>query len=128
MRPCLQALTILLIATGCAGRTTVVTRQPAPSRTAGNTTVTLNVPPGHLPPAGECRVWIPGTPPGRQPRPRSCTGIAATAPAGSWILYRPSSERRLVHVRYVDDRRPGTVIRVRVFEAESGKFVRDERP
>lgn len=30
------------------------------------------VPPGHLPPAGLCRVWYDGVPPGRQPRPTSC--------------------------------------------------------
>lgn len=30
------------------------------------------IPPGHLPRAGECRVWYDGVPPGRQPRPTSC--------------------------------------------------------
>lgn len=30
------------------------------------------VPPGQLPPAGMCRVWYDGVPPGRQPRPTSC--------------------------------------------------------
>ncbi|HEX8257297.1 MAG TPA: hypothetical protein VF589_06660 [Allosphingosinicella sp.] len=30
------------------------------------------VPPGHLPPPGECRVWKPGVPPGHQPPPTSC--------------------------------------------------------
>lgn len=30
------------------------------------------IPPGHLPAAGECRVWYDGVPPGRQPRPTSC--------------------------------------------------------
>ena len=30
------------------------------------------VPPGHRPPAGMCRVWIDGVPPGRQPAPTSC--------------------------------------------------------
>jgi hypothetical protein len=30
------------------------------------------IPPGHLPPAGLCRVWYDGLPPGRQPRPMSC--------------------------------------------------------
>jgi hypothetical protein len=83
-----------------------------------------------MPHPGECRVWIPGTPPGRQPRPRSrpCAGIERIAPAGSWIVYRPGAERRFVHVRVVDERRPGVVVRVRVFEAESGKLVREENP
>jgi hypothetical protein len=30
------------------------------------------VPPGHMPPPGQCRVWHDGRPPGQQPRPTSC--------------------------------------------------------
>ena len=30
------------------------------------------IPPGHLPPAGQCRVWYDGVPPGRQPAPTNC--------------------------------------------------------
>ena len=30
------------------------------------------IPPGHLPAAGQCRVWYDGVPPGRQPRATSC--------------------------------------------------------
>lgn len=30
------------------------------------------VPPGHMPAAGQCRVWYDGVPPGRQPRPTNC--------------------------------------------------------
>lgn len=30
------------------------------------------IPKGHLPPAGMCRVWIDGVPPGHQPAPTSC--------------------------------------------------------
>jgi hypothetical protein len=90
----------------------------------------LEIPAGQIPDAGECRVWIPGTPPGRQPRPktRSCEGIAAAAPAGSWIVYRPGDDRKVVHVRLVDERRAGVVIRVRIFDVETGKLVREENP
>jgi hypothetical protein len=31
------------------------------------------IPPGHLPPAGECRVWYNGKPPGHQPPPTDCS-------------------------------------------------------
>jgi hypothetical protein len=31
-----------------------------------------NVPAGHLPPAGQCRVWYDGQPAGHQPAPTSC--------------------------------------------------------
>lgn len=114
--------------TGCARKVVVVQGDPPRTGTSGpSTAVTLGVPPGHLPPPGQCRAWMPGTPPGRQARPRSCDGILATAPAGSMILYRPGRDRKIVRVRYVDDRRPGVVVRIRIFEAESGKFVREEK-
>jgi hypothetical protein len=99
---------------------------PPPPTTA----LTLDVPPGHLPEIGECRVWIPGTPPGRQPRPKSrpCPGIAAAAPAGSWILYRPADDTKVVHVRLVDATRSGVVIRVRIFDIDTKRLVREENP
>jgi hypothetical protein len=31
-----------------------------------------NIPPGQMPPAGLCRVWYDGVPPGRQPAPTNC--------------------------------------------------------
>src|SRR3989442_14323443 len=88
-------------------RTVVVQPEPgAEARAAPGRAERLGIPPGHLPRPGECRVWIPGTPPGRQPRPKSrpCEGIENIAPAGSWIVYRPGAERRLVHVRVIDER------------------------
>lgn len=36
----------------------------------------VRMPPGHLPPPGYCREWIPGVPPGRQPRPFPCARLA----------------------------------------------------
>lgn len=30
------------------------------------------IPPGHLPPPGECRTWYRGVPPGQQPPPHRC--------------------------------------------------------
>lgn len=83
-----------------------------------------------MPNVGECRVWIRGRPPGRQPRPKSrpCAGIVRVAPAGSWILFRPARGARVVHVRVVDARRAGVIVRVRVFEIDSGKFIREEEP
>ena len=46
-----------------------------------------SVPPGQMPPAGLCRVWIDGVPPGRQARPTDCTTARRSAPANAHILY-----------------------------------------
>jgi hypothetical protein len=121
----------LALAAGCSRTTRTVYVVPeARSEGGPSTAATLGIPPGHLPKRGQCRVWIPGVPPGQQPRPksRSCEGIAAVAPAGSWILYRPTADRNIVHARIVDERRAGVIVRIRVFEAETGKFVREENP
>ena len=127
----------------CSRTTKTVVVEPSPqnrpptsttasggSNSGPSTAATLGVPPGHLPKAGECRVWIPGTPPGRQPGPKSraCTSIASAAPAGSWIIYRPTDNKKLVHVREVDSHRAGTVIRIRIFDIDSNRLVREEKP
>lgn len=127
------AIAGLLAVSACSRTTRTVVLEPAPD-VRGNrgpsTAVTIGVPPGHLPDVGECRIWIPGTPPGRQPKPKSrpCAGIAALAPAGSWILYRPSENRKLVYRREVDARQAGLVIRVRIFDIETTRLVREENP
>ncbi len=113
---------VVLASVGLAGCTiTQAPSTPQPKRTLG-------VPPGHLPPIGQCRIWIPGRPAGRQARARSCDGIVAAAPAGAWILYRPGENRRIVRVRYVDQTRAGIVIRIRLFEAATGELLSEEDP
>lgn len=135
------ALATLATAGACSKSSKTVVVEPTPSMQgtstgAGgggvrpSTAATLGVPPGHLPNPGECRIWIPGTPPGQQPKPksRSCGGIAALAPAGSWIIYRPSEDRKHVHVRLVDPQRGGVVVRIQVFELATNRLVREEKP
>ena len=53
------------------------------------------IPPGHLPPPGECRVWYDNRPPGQQPPPTSCSAARAEA------------ARTSGRVIYGDDRRRG---------------------
>jgi hypothetical protein len=46
------------------------------------------VPPGHLPPAGLCRVWYDGTPPGHQPPPTDCgTARREAYRTGGRVIY-----------------------------------------
>ena len=47
--------------------------EPSPEHSAAtrrrpSTAATLGIPPGHLPPPGMCRVWMPDQPPGQRPR------------------------------------------------------------
>jgi len=104
--------------------------QPNESGRGPRTAATLGLPPGQLPQMGECRVWIPGVPPGRQPRPKSrpCAGISAFAPAGSWIIFRPSENRKLVYVREVDSNNAGIIIRTRIYDIDTNRFLREENP
>ncbi|UCD25634.1 MAG: hypothetical protein JSW51_06895 [Gemmatimonadota bacterium] len=99
--------------------------QTQASATGPSTAATLGIPPGHLPPPGQCKVWIPGDPPGHQAAARSCEGIDAVAPAGSWVLYRPGKDKKVVHLREIDRYQAGLVIHVRVYDASSGKYLRE---
>lgn len=103
---------------------------PAPRPTASvvsSKAATLGIPPGHLPPRGYCRVWVPGTPPGHQARPARCEGIERQAPPGSWIIYRPTRDKKVVHVRVMDDHRQGVVVLMRVYDAVRGTLVSERR-
>ena len=51
------------------------------------------VPPGHLPPAGQCRIWYDGVPPGRQPAPTSCVEAERRAPRNARVVYGPRTSR-----------------------------------
>jgi hypothetical protein len=97
--------------------------RPAPQAAERRSAATLGVPPGHLPPPGQCRVWVPGKPPGHQSKARACAGIERTATAGSWILYRPSKDKKVVHVKELDSRRSGVILRVRVYDAVTGSLI-----
>ena len=61
------------------------------------------IPPGHLPPAGECRVWYDNRPPGQQSPPTSCDRARATvARGGGRVIYGDAPRR---DDRRRDDRR-----------------------
>jgi hypothetical protein len=117
----------IFAATACSTFSSSPPPQPQPAARRGpSTAATLGIPPGHLPPPGQCRVWVPGQPPGHQAPARSCARIERTAPAGSWIVYRPSEDKKVVHVRVVDERRPGVVVRLRVYDVKRGTLMRED--
>lgn len=49
------------------------------------------IPPGHLPPAGMCRIWIDGVPPGRQPAATDCVTAERNRPANARVIYSSQS-------------------------------------
>lgn len=79
---------------------TVAARAPAPAPTYAvvEDQGEYHIPPGHMPPPGECRPWFPGRPPGHQPPSGNCDRLLRTAPADAWVLYRPNEERRVVRI------------------------------
>ena len=55
-------------------------------RGKGHDAKSFQVPPGHLPPPGMCRVWYPDRPPGHQPPPGPCNVLAARLPRGAHLI------------------------------------------
>jgi hypothetical protein len=84
----------------------------------------LNIPKGHYPPPGECRIWHPGRPPGHQPPPMSCDRAKARVPPGAWIIRHPDNDPEHVHVVVYDERQPGSILVTGQFKIASGVFVR----
>lgn len=89
-------LTCLLA--GCSARVTARAPAPAPA-VAVVEAPEVHIPPGHMPPPGECRPWYPGEPPGHQPAAGDCDELERSTPRGAWLLYRPDSARRVVRIR-----------------------------
>lgn len=133
----LPSLALLVLAAACSKSTTAarpVPPQPMPqaevrgeSRGNSGSLQVLGIPPGHLPRAGLCRVWVPGRAPGRQARAGRCRTVIGLAPAGSWIVYRPYANSRMVHVHVVDGARAGRIVMIRHYDGD-GKWERDEEP
>ena len=88
----------------------------------------LGIPVGQLPPPGECRVWYPNRPADQQPPPGPCEQAEANAPARTIVLYRPTNPLSEVHARVIDAKRPGVVVRVHVFDVQTGEYLRAGQP
>lgn len=82
----------------------------------------LDIPPGHYPPPGQCRVWFPDRPPGHQPPPERCRG--AGVPPGAWLIRHPADRPDHVHISVYDPYEPGAIQVVGEFEIGSGLFIR----
>jgi hypothetical protein len=132
-----RAILALLAATSilaACSTSVVLTDEPAPKKEAKtenqgpSTAATLGIPPGHLPPPGQCRVWIPGEPPGHQGPVGACSALAAQVPADGWLVYRPSKNKKEVKVSVYDARKPGVIVVIRFYDSKTGDLLREERP
>jgi len=83
----MRSLLVLRVArgaAGCAAEARVYGRAPYPDPAfdaAG-----YEVPAGHLPPPGECRIWYPDRPTGQQPPPGPCEDLYWRVPAGAVLV------------------------------------------
>ena len=84
----------------------------------------LNIPKGHYPPPGECRIWYPDRPAGHQPPPMKCDRARSQVPPGAWVIRHPDDDPEHVHVTVYDERRPGNILVVGQFKIATGVFVR----
>jgi hypothetical protein len=132
----LTALVVLALP-ACASRPTPTPPPPEPevieieerrARRDADRRGPLGIPEGHLPAPGECRVWYPGRPPGQQPAPSGCAEAEGDAPPGTWILYRPPEDRRVVHTRVMDPARRGVILRIDLFDGERGTYLGTMEP
>lgn len=84
----------------------------------------LDIPAGHYPPPGECRIWLPDRPAGHQSPPGDCRELRGEVPPGAWLIRHPGDRRDHVYVDVYDDRRRGSVLVTGEFRIGSGVFVR----
>lgn len=116
----------LLCLSACSGRYVVSgssAPSPEPPHPVQGPVASLGIPPGHYPPQGQCRVWIPGRPPGQQARPVPCDSLG-DIPTGAWVLHRPRGDKKVVEVTAYDESRPTIVVSVSCYDAKSGAFLR----
>lgn len=130
-RTALTVITAASLLVACSK--TVVVSSPGPesaeSSTNGKSTAaTLGIPPGHLPKPGQCRIWFPGKPPGKQGLPGDCARLAKQVPLGAWLVHRPSDNKKEVKVSIYDRRTPRLVVTVRYFDYASRTLLREEKP
>ncbi|HEU4829175.1 MAG TPA: hypothetical protein VFT04_08260 [Gemmatimonadales bacterium] len=78
----------------------VVAASPLAAQGRGNSAD--KVPRGHLPPAGMCRIWVDGVPPGRQPAPTDCATARRRVPYNARVVYGDRTSRARDDDRWTD--------------------------
>jgi hypothetical protein len=126
----MRAIAALLVLFACGPKSTppppepeVIEIEEQRARRDADRRGPLGIRESELPPVGQCRVWYPGRPAREQPPPGDCGDVESDAPPGSWILYRPPEDRRVVHNRVTDPVKKGVIVRVDLYDAERGTYL-----
>lgn len=90
----LGMITLACLLSGCS----VAVSARAPAYSVSEDAETYDIPPGHMPPPGQCRAWYPGRPPGHQGPSGDCDRLIRTTPSNAVVLYRPTAEKRVVRI------------------------------
>lgn len=122
--PIVAALAMLAL-TSCSGHVLVTEGEPQPAlpHPVLGPLASLGIPPGHYPPPGQCRVWIPRQPPGHQPAALPCHALGEI-PLGAWVLYRPTHDKKVVEVTAYHHVEPQVVVSVSYYDVNTGALVR----
>ena len=64
-----------------------------------------DVPPGHRPPAGMCRIWLDGVPAGQQPAPTDCVSALRNRPSNGRVIFGDEPKDKGTKWKKKDDRR-----------------------
>lgn len=90
----------------------------------------LDIPPGHLPPPGKCRIWIPGKPAGHQSPPGNCHELASKVPPGAWLITREGTGKgdNDIKVSFYHPRKRGVVVEIKIFDYDTGNFKKELKP
>jgi hypothetical protein len=59
----------------------------APLSAQGRGQKANDIPPGMRPPAGMCRIWLDGVPPGQQPAPTDCATAVRNRPSNGRVIF-----------------------------------------
>jgi hypothetical protein len=85
-----RLLECVLLSAMLAGCVTVEPRErrrdPGPIYVPGPPVAAPNIPKGHMPPPGSCRIWHSSRPPGHQPPPGPCDQLQYQVPPGAYLI------------------------------------------
>src|SRR4029079_2049492 len=96
--PTMKASSVILTGLTAAVLGTATTAE-SQGRGRGN----QGVPKRPRPPAGMCRIWIDGVPPGHQPAPTDCETAVRNQPRNSQIIWGDNTNQRTVSNDNRDD-------------------------